>query len=56
MVLLKMCLKPDTSAHACNLSYLGGRDQEDSGSKPKRANSLGDTISKKSKTKQGLME
>jgi hypothetical protein len=27
-------------AHACNPSYLGGRDQEDSGSKP----ALGKTV------------
>jgi hypothetical protein len=26
--------------HACNPSYSGGRDQEDSGLKPARANSL----------------
>jgi hypothetical protein len=26
-------------AHACNLSYLGGREREDSGSKSAQANS-----------------
>jgi hypothetical protein len=34
-------------AHACNLTYSGGRDQEDSGSKPAQANSSLDTILKK---------
>jgi hypothetical protein len=34
-------------AHACNPSYLGGRDQEDHGSKPAQANSLQDPTSKK---------
>jgi hypothetical protein len=38
-------------AHACNPSYLGGKDQEDRGSKPAQANSLGDPISKKKKKK-----
>jgi hypothetical protein len=33
-------------AHAYNLSYLGGRDQEDQGSKQAQANSLRDPISK----------
>jgi hypothetical protein len=33
-------------AHACNPSYPGGRDQEDHGSKPAQANSLGDCILK----------
>jgi hypothetical protein len=31
-------------AHTCNLSYSGGRDQEDDGSKPAQANSLQDPI------------
>jgi hypothetical protein len=31
-------------AHACNTSYSGGRDQEDRGSKPARANSLTDSV------------
>jgi hypothetical protein len=39
-------------AHACNPSYSGGRDQEDSGSKPTQANSLQDPISKKPITKK----
>jgi hypothetical protein len=33
--------------HACNPSYSGGRDQDDHGSKPGQANSLGSPISKK---------
>jgi hypothetical protein len=33
-------------AHACNPSYLGGWDQEDHGSRPSRANSSWDPISK----------
>jgi hypothetical protein len=33
-------------AHASNLSYSGGRDQEDWSSKPDWANSLWDSISK----------
>jgi hypothetical protein len=39
-------------AHACNPSYSGGRDQEDHSSKPARANSLQDPISKKPITKR----
>jgi hypothetical protein len=39
-------------AHTCNPSYLGGRDQEDQGSKPAWANSLRDPISKILVTKQ----
>jgi hypothetical protein len=34
-------------AHAYNLSYLGGKDQEDLGSMPAWANSSRDSISKK---------
>jgi hypothetical protein len=34
-------------AHACNPSYLGGRDQENRKSKPAQAKSLKDLISKK---------
>jgi hypothetical protein len=34
-------------AHACNPCYIGGRDQEDCGSKPSWANSSQDPISKK---------
>jgi hypothetical protein len=33
-------------AQTCNPSYSGGRDQEDCGSKPARANSLWDPILK----------
>jgi hypothetical protein len=33
-------------AHACNPSYSGGRNQQDCGSKPARANSSRDAISK----------
>jgi hypothetical protein len=33
-------------AHTCNLSYLGGRDQEDQGSKAAWTNSSQDPISK----------
>jgi hypothetical protein len=33
-------------AHACNSSYLGGRDQKDGGSRPAQTNSLRDPISK----------
>jgi hypothetical protein len=33
-------------AHACNISFSGGRDQEDPGSKLAWANSLRDPISK----------
>jgi hypothetical protein len=32
--------------HTCNPSYSGGRDQEDQGSKPDRANSPREPISK----------
>jgi hypothetical protein len=38
-----------------NLSYSGGRDQEDQGSKPAWANSLWDPISKKPITRKGLV-
>jgi hypothetical protein len=40
-------------AHAYNPSDLGGRDQEDRGSKPARANSSQDPISKIPITKKG---
>jgi hypothetical protein len=40
-------------AHAYNPSYSGGRDQENCGLKPARANSLQDPISKKLFTKKG---
>jgi hypothetical protein len=39
-------------AHACNLSYVGGRDQEDHCTKPARENSLWDPISKKTSQKR----
>jgi hypothetical protein len=38
--------------HACNPSYSGGRDQEDCGLKPARANSLQDPILKNPSQKQ----
>jgi hypothetical protein len=34
------------AAHACNPSYLGGREQEDGSSRPAQAHSLWDPISK----------
>jgi hypothetical protein len=40
------------SCHACNPSYSGGRDQEDSGLKPAWANSSWDTTSRKKKQTQ----
>jgi hypothetical protein len=40
-------------AHACNPSYLGGRDQEIHGSKPAQANNSQDHISKIPNTNQG---
>jgi hypothetical protein len=43
-------------AHTCDLSCLGGRDQEDCGSKPAQANSSQDLISRKPITKKGLEE
>jgi hypothetical protein len=43
---LKLQLKLGASAHTCNPSYPGGRDQEDRGLKPGWANSLWDTILK----------
>jgi hypothetical protein len=39
-------------AHACNPSYLGGRNQEDLGSKPAQRNSFQDPISKNPITKK----
>jgi hypothetical protein len=39
-------------AHACNLSYSGGRDQEDHGLKSAQANSSRDPTSKKPITKR----
>jgi hypothetical protein len=43
-------------AFAYNLSYSGGRDQEDCGSKPAWANSWQDPILKKMLHKKGLVE
>jgi hypothetical protein len=40
-------------AHACNPSCSGGRDQEDCGSKPARANTSWDPISKNPITERG---
>jgi hypothetical protein len=40
-------------AHTCDPSYSGGRDLEESGSKPAQANSSEDPISKKPITKKG---
>jgi hypothetical protein len=40
-------------APTCNPSYLGGRDQEDHGSKPAQANSSQDPISKEPFTEKG---
>jgi hypothetical protein len=37
--ILKQEARQALVAHACNPSYLGGRDQEDRGSKPAWANS-----------------
>jgi hypothetical protein len=43
-------------AHAYNPSYSGGRDQEDRGSEPARANSLQDPNLKKTHHKKRLVE
>jgi hypothetical protein len=43
-------------AHTCNPSNSGGRDQEDRGSKPARANSLQDLTLKKRFAKIGLTD
>jgi hypothetical protein len=40
-------------AHACNLSYSGGRSQEDHGSKPAQANSSRDPVLKNPSLKKG---
>jgi hypothetical protein len=47
---------PGARAHACNLSYSGGRDQEHCSLKPAWANSLWDPISKNPITKIRLVE
>jgi hypothetical protein len=39
--------------HACNPSYLGGRDQEDCSSRPVKAKNLQDPILKITNTKKG---
>jgi hypothetical protein len=43
-------------AHACYPSYSGGRDQEDRGSKPARANSSARPYLEKAFKKLGLVE
>jgi hypothetical protein len=43
-------------AHACNPSYSGGRDQEDSGLKPDRANRSMRLYLEKPFTKKELVE
>jgi hypothetical protein len=43
-------------AQACNPSYSGGRDQENSGLMPVQANILQDPILKKPITRKGLVE
>jgi hypothetical protein len=43
-------------AHTCNLSYSGGRDQEDHGSKPTQANSSGRPYLEKILHKKRLVE
>jgi hypothetical protein len=48
-----MILRWAPGAHTFNLSYSGGRDQEDPGSKAAQANSSWDPSSKKSITKKG---
>jgi hypothetical protein len=40
LILVKIIFCWASVAHACNPSYLGGRDQEERGSKPACANSL----------------
>jgi hypothetical protein len=43
-------------AHTCNLSFSGGRDQEDHGSKPAQANSSMKPYLEKPFTKKGLVK
>jgi hypothetical protein len=43
-------------AHACNPSYSGGRDQEDSGLKPAQANSSQDSTPKTTLHKKEMVE
>jgi hypothetical protein len=40
-------------AHTCNLSYSGGKEQEDRGSKPAQENSSQDPVLKKPFRKKG---
>jgi hypothetical protein len=51
-LLIKMLFSQASEAHAYNPSYLGGRDQEDCGLKPGRANGSRDPISKIAITKR----
>jgi hypothetical protein len=44
------------AAHTCNPRYSGGRDQEDHGSKPARANSSVRLYLEKTLHKKGLVE
>jgi hypothetical protein len=55
-IFLNTCCSWAPVAHACNPRYSGGRDQEDHGPKPARANSLQDSISRIPNTKTGLVE
>jgi hypothetical protein len=48
--------EPGEVAHACNHSYLGGRDQEDHSLKPSQTNNSQDPISKKLLTGKELVE
>jgi hypothetical protein len=48
---VKAVLSQVLEAHSCNPPYSGGRDQEDQGLKPARANSFQDPISKIPNTK-----
>jgi hypothetical protein len=48
--------RPGVVAHACNPSYLGGRDQEDCGLKPAQANISMRPYLKKTHHKKGLVE
>jgi hypothetical protein len=48
---IKEASKSGEVAHPCNPSYLGERDQEDQVSRPVRANSFQDPISKITRAK-----
>jgi hypothetical protein len=52
---LRIYLSQAAVVHACNSSYSGSRNEDDHGSKPARANSPQNPISKKPNQK-GLME